>query len=99
MAKGHLINDGYKPGDNWNSCDRCGFERRVSEMKTEWNGSEVCADTCYETRHPQDFIRTRQDTIIPGQVGTQDGTDNTVGATYDTMQGPGIPTGTNDGSL
>jgi hypothetical protein len=76
MAKGHDRNAGYIPGDNWNTCDRCGFERRVSEMREEWTGLQVCSDTCWEPRHPQDFLRVREDSGVPATPGTQDGTSN-----------------------
>ena len=42
----------YKAGDYFVICDRCGFKRYASECKKEWNGSFVCADTCYEEKHP-----------------------------------------------
>jgi len=28
----------------------------------------VCRDTCYETRHPQDFVKTRPDVARPGNA-------------------------------
>lgn len=77
MSKGHARNAGYRSGNNWDTCDRCGFERRVSELEDEWNGLTVCIDTCYENRHPQDFLRVREETIVPGKSGTQDGTEET----------------------
>ena len=40
-------------------CDRCGFERWNHQIRLEWNGLRVCADTCWEPRHPQDLIRVR----------------------------------------
>jgi len=43
---------GYRPGDYLCICDRCGFRRYASECRMEWNGSFVCADTCYEDKHP-----------------------------------------------
>ena len=33
-------------------CDRCGFEYKYLELKTEWNGLKTCP-TCYEIKHPQ----------------------------------------------
>lgn len=55
---------GFKPGDYWMICDRCGFKYRQSQMKKEWTGSIVCTD-CWEPRHPQEFVRGRKDTIAP----------------------------------
>lgn len=43
----------YKPGDYLVICDRCGFERYASECQMTWDGWFVCADTCYEPKHPQ----------------------------------------------
>jgi len=41
-------------------CDRCGFEYASYELKKEWQGLMVCS-SCYETRHPQDFVRAVPD--------------------------------------
>ena len=70
MAKGHGMTPGYRPGDNWDTCDRCDFERRSSELRREWTGLNVCADTCWEPRHPQEFIRIRPERIVPDSPGT-----------------------------
>ena len=75
MAKGHGVSPGYIPGDHWDTCDRCGFERRRSALREEWNGLTVCADTCWEPRHPQDFLRVREDGISAPDPGTQSRTD------------------------
>lgn len=37
-------------------CDRCGFKYTSNELKSEWTGLKVCSQ-CFETRHPQDFVR------------------------------------------
>lgn len=42
-------------------CDRCGRKRSNDEVLKEWTGLMVCRDTCYETRHPQDFVKGRPD--------------------------------------
>lgn len=36
----------------WGFSDRSGFRYRLSEMRTEWNGSKVGVDE-YEEKHPQ----------------------------------------------
>lgn len=47
---------------NYNAlCDICGFKRKASELRLRWDGFMVCADTCWEPRHPLDFYRTRND--------------------------------------
>lgn len=55
------MNDpGYRPGDFYRICDRCGFKMRASETFKTWEGLYVCAED-YETRHPQDYVRGRRD--------------------------------------
>jgi len=41
-------------------CDRCGFEFYSFELKKEWQGLMVC-HSCWEPRHPQDFVRAVSD--------------------------------------
>lgn len=41
-------------------CDVCGFRFYNTELKKDWRGLMVDAD-CFETRHPQDFIRVPHD--------------------------------------
>ncbi len=57
-----IMTKGYKPtwnpGDYKAICDVCGFLKKGSEMRMRWDEAFVCADTCWEPRHPQDFIRT-----------------------------------------
>lgn len=53
----HTRNPGHQPGNHWMVCDRCGFDRRLAEMRKEWTGLWVCEDKCWESRHPQDFVR------------------------------------------
>lgn len=46
-------------------CDRCGFQRKSSQVVKTWDNFIVCAPstgkTCFETRHPQDFVRSKPD--------------------------------------
>jgi hypothetical protein len=49
-------------------CDRCGFKKQSSELRKEWTGLMVCADTCFEARHPQDFVRGVPDKQAPPWV-------------------------------
>lgn len=53
--------DYHKPGDFNRICDVCGFKRKASETQEDWRGKIVCADTCFEERHPQDYVRGRYD--------------------------------------
>lgn len=53
-------NAGYIPGDHWVVCDRSGAVIRQSKAKRTWDGLVVKEDW-WEPRHPQDFVRARQD--------------------------------------
>lgn len=47
------------------TCDRCGFRRKAPDEVTKtWDNFIVCAPhikDCFETRHPQEFVRSRPD--------------------------------------
>ena len=52
----------YKSGE-WNLiCDVCSIKYKAGKAKHRWDGFIVCPN-CYEQRHPQDFVRTKQDKI------------------------------------
>jgi len=52
----------YSSG-SWNvTCDVCSKKIKASIAKKRWDGFIVCPDD-YEERHPQDFVRARQDKI------------------------------------
>ncbi len=53
-------NPGYKAGDHWAICDVCGIAYRSSELKKTWDNLIVC-EADYEARHPQDFVRSKED--------------------------------------
>lgn len=43
---------------DWNAqCDQCGRKKKASQLKRNWQGLMVCADTCWEPRQPQDYAR------------------------------------------
>lgn len=49
----------------WNAvCDRCGKRLKSFQLRKEWTGLRVCA-TCYEPRHPQDFLKAKVDRQAP----------------------------------
>lgn len=51
----------FKKGE-WNGiCDRCGEKRKSGALKKTWDGYYVCPETCWEIRHPQDFLRGKKD--------------------------------------
>jgi hypothetical protein len=60
-SKGYGAEWNYIPGDFWRICDRCGFKYRASETKREWTGLIVCAEKCWEPRHPQDYVKGTRD--------------------------------------
>lgn len=42
---------GYKRGQPWAECPRCGFKVRLRSMKKEWTGLRVCPP-CWDARPP-----------------------------------------------
>lgn len=57
MSKNHFVSG------QWNTtCDVCSKKIKSGEAKQRWDGFIVCPDD-YEMRHPQDFVRARQDKI------------------------------------
>ena len=53
----------YYTSGQWNLiCDVCGKKIKSGKSRHRWDGFVVCEDD-YEQRHPQDFIRSRQDKI------------------------------------
>ena len=57
----------WKKGDHNAQCDICGFHFKASELIKMWNGLYAC-NADYETRHPQDFVRSKPETIKPAWV-------------------------------
>lgn len=57
--------DEYKHGSNNVICDRCGFKFKHFEVRKEWTGLVVCKITCWEPRHPQDYVRGQRDNQTP----------------------------------
>ena len=70
----HVRNPGYKPGDNWIECQRCGMDVYASDAKEDGyrEGLIVCPK-CYDAPHPQDYVRAFEDTLKPADLST--GTD------------------------
>ena len=52
----------YVSGQHNVTCDVCSRKIKAGISKQRWDGFRVCP-SCYETRHPQDFVRARQDKI------------------------------------
>ena len=56
--------DFLRLGD-WNvQCYRCGFKRKASEMRKQWQGYYVCPEH-WEMRQPQDFVKSVPENIAP----------------------------------
>jgi len=55
---GHVAH--YKHGQHLFVCDICGFVFHSEKKRIMWNGL-VVDPSCYEIRHPQDYVRGRQD--------------------------------------
>lgn len=50
----------WTPGD-WNAlCDQCGRKFKSSMLRKRWDGMMVCEQD-WETRHPQEFVRSVRD--------------------------------------
>lgn len=47
----------------WNViCDRCGFKKKAYQVAREpVTNLIVCRDTCWEQRHPQEYVRSKPD--------------------------------------
>lgn len=57
----------YLSGEFNLTCDRCSKKIKAHQAKHEWTGFIVCGD-CYETRHPQDFVKAKTDKLtVPFQ--------------------------------
>lgn len=57
MKKNHFISG------EWNiTCDVCSKKIKAHEAKQRWDGFVVCP-TCFEERHPQDFVKAKIDKI------------------------------------
>ena len=50
----------FASGDWSFTCDSCGQKHKASIGKLRWDGFRVCT-SCFEMRHPQDFLRARID--------------------------------------
>ena len=58
---------GKWPGTWASICDVCGFRFPSDKLKDRWDGLKVCQND-WESRHPQDFIKIREEKIAPDWV-------------------------------
>lgn len=79
-------------------CDVCGWRYPAGELKRRWDGLNVC-DKDWETRHPQDLIRTKKE--IPTPPYSEPQIEIEISPTYIVtgVQENSIPTGTNNNEL
>lgn len=68
---------GYRPGDHWITCQRCGFTLYSSRGEMEWTNLIVCPK-CLDPRHPQDFVRGVKEDIAAKGLVTGQGSDTDV---------------------
>lgn len=57
-------NPGWKPGRYSAICDVCGFRFHSDRLQKRWDGLMVCKKD-YETRHPMDFMKVKEDDVTP----------------------------------
>lgn len=55
-----MSNNFFRPASYYFICDVCGFKFHKEEMKIRWDNMVTCKG-CWEPRHPQDFLRARED--------------------------------------
>lgn len=55
---------GKWPGTWASICDVCKFRFPSDKLKDRWDGLKVC-EKDWETRHPQDFIKVREEVVVP----------------------------------
>ena len=53
---GHVAH--FKAGQHLFTCDVCGFVFHSEKKRKTWDGLVTCG-TCWDPRHPQDFVRAR----------------------------------------
>jgi len=47
-----VVEQHWKPGGSWGTCQRCGFKFRLDELSLEWTGLRVCPDD-HDPRPPE----------------------------------------------
>lgn len=55
---------GKWPGTWATICDVCGFRFPSDKLQDRWDGLKVCHKD-WELRHPQDFIKVREEVVVP----------------------------------
>lgn len=55
---------GRWPGTYATICDVCGFRFPSDKLQKRWDGLMTCSQD-WEVRHPQDFIKVREEKVVP----------------------------------
>lgn len=55
-----MNNNFFRAGSYYFICDVCGEKHHKEDMRIRWDNMVVCPKD-YEVRHPQDFLRARED--------------------------------------
>lgn len=55
-----MNNTFFRAGSYYLICDICGQKYHKEQIRIRWDNMVTCP-TCFEMRHPQDFLRARQD--------------------------------------
>jgi hypothetical protein len=91
------MNNYFKPG-SWNViCPVCGVRYKADELRQRWDGQWVCRQD-WESRHPQDLIRTPKETSNQLPYTYPPGTEPDVSPTYTIPLEP-VPPGTFNNGL
>jgi hypothetical protein len=62
----------WKRGQWFALCDVCGFKFLSGQLRERWDGLMV-DDACWETRHPQEFVKSVKEATIPWSRPDNDG--------------------------
>jgi hypothetical protein len=91
MARNQVTGKG-----NYNTiCDECGLKFKASALRRRWDGAMVDS-ACFESRHPQEFIRAKKDSKVLSYIRTDtDGVDvspvlNCAGLTFQDISAAGL---------
>lgn len=95
--RGRSRDPGYKSGSNLSVCQRCGSIFTKDKLKLTWDGLWVCDDD-WEPRHPQDFLRIKEEHIMTDVPNYAEDTSNTSGVSFLPVEGT-IPPGDNDNEI
>src|SRR3990167_1746303 len=95
----HPVNAGYSADGRWFVCDRCGFDYRVKEARKEYTGLVVCP-SCFDTRHPQEFLQVKQEQPATEPIRPPPTTDTFTDVTFSVIgdSDQAIPGATHGGS-